>query len=87
MRDCAALRVSESDWGVLPYTPDFQQFTESLDNQGTGPRTTAQSRSKFMPTLSEIAAYMYLLSAFKSDSSSKMKWACLSSLEKDKKAP
>lgn len=77
MRDCAALRVCEINRGVLPYTPDFQQFTESLDNQGTRPRTTAQSRSKFMPTLSEITAYGRVctvqLSDFKQDSSTKMK--------------
>lgn len=86
--------MPESNWGVLPFTPDFQQFTEWFDNQGTGPKATTQNTSKFMPTLSlsEITAYgrVYtgLLSAFKRDSSSKIKWACLSSLKKDnKKAP
>ncbi len=48
-----------------------------LDNQGTGHRTTAQSRSKFVPMFSEILQLSY----FKRNSSPKMKWACLSNVK------
>ncbi len=49
-----------------------------LDNQGTGPRTTGQSRSKFMPMFSEITrnmgeVWILQLSDFKRNSSPKMK--------------